>query len=952
MIKKYLARKAALVDIKEARATIRTEKANREGGQELADQGAEGDETRIRPKKRRISDQEDRPKAKRPKLEANETARGTAKEKPPSELQVGAKRRSDAAHPVTATSPDIPNPSLTNENDASSRTKEPSNKKKDPTLPSQSTAQGNSHTSAANAKAAGPLDVDGASSDLRGEAKSHAEAAHIANASSSHEDDGKDIFLLTRATYLGSQYDDYAGMQLIPRRPKGRLVPKRKRAKEDPFVSSPPAAKSTSPPPAKNGTAHRKYPPKIHDGPFRTTLQTGKTTSPPSKHKASKPAPLGPTSSALAMPPPAVPVRSAQAPQYVVVSTTPSSSRTQLPPSKYKCVEEAISAGRQSIPLANKASTLSSSKGRSRETPKHVGSDVASELTASAKQAARLPRKEVPLRKDKVPAPPPPPPPPPRFTKPVTREDVFHKNETNHHQQVPLPAKQIPNVADPRKQPQAAKPHTVPQGVPDSTETSPDQQLKAPALAREAAIVVHSRKKRQVAESPVIPRIDLNNVSGMGSRRHSSIFSNGSSFRFDAGLSSRRTSKTPSVASTGNSRRRDSGVPDVEEAKLVQLGELVLQEMASRHGFDREIAIQLHDRYSDWQKVDKVLAKLSRKMNDYLNSISSDDDEEEERQQGRDEGNEEEHERQQAAEPIPIPSQQQTQSSRRRSYAPRPSLTMRPLKLDNEHFGMLNEEYSPPRQSGAGKFSRHEPERKAMLDEEVSMLTQTQGYMADGSQHAAKKGKGVNGHRRRVSRAPSLDSTVSADSGSEVEDVVLQERSKGSLRHRKRLESPGLPPSSPPASVREELREAEDSNLLEEDAEGYEMPGDQAIFFDEDNQLDGEEEMQDEHETLFGIKAAFDEEGLQDDDFNDDAAEVEASPLDYYSMFAPSDAWKHRELIRHATKVSVSDHEEMKRWEEDQDSEELKVHQGLLLQTMLHFMEAEAPEPFNLEIFI
>ncbi|KAF5311449.1 hypothetical protein D9611_011569 [Ephemerocybe angulata] len=765
----------------------------------------------------------------------------------------------------------------------------------------------------------------------------------------------------------------------IPAQPRPKSILKgRKVDDDDPFISSPPGTPTSLAP-----SQSRKQPPKYQEGAFRSTLNVGKPpTWPPirNKTKNQNKTPLEPTSSALAMPPPDVPDRvkaaatssssssTSSGPQYVVVNTQASSSKTQLPPGKFKSVDEAIGRNTNTITT----------------TP------VFSQSSHAASKKASNP---APIR--------------------ITPQPQADPVKPKQRPQVPVASlsRGFPVAFESDNDTPLSRGALNGNGV-----TTKPSRVQKPEELRKADSIE--------AETPC-PRIDLKDFvntqnrsrrlsslpSGTTTTAASSISSSRASLPTNTNAKRRRRSSNSFNASSLNAHapRRSSSAFSAASFRDTQHFEdagrqLVFAQLGKEYGFDVGVVSNMYERLRDLERTKGALRELREKLREAgkeildreLGGTNDDDDEDGSEVEGgaaaeSDQGSEG------GKFSFGIPSARKSPKAeakvdRRRSSGPRRSLlTMRPIPHAPDP---LEAHYSPPRRTRAGRYSRHADAARRQSGLSLSEAGRdVEGLMRrwrEGQVGQTPSGMGVGeGSEGRWSSPalPMLDLRESAGRG-----------------------RPSLPPSSPlrgelegedgddeqaededeekaEEQVEEQWGEQEEEQWEEHDEERWEGQVEEQVEDDEDdNGSSDEEETQvkselidyydgelyaqsedEEHEADadpeadvgMALDTDVEEEDVMDDHHapeppsegeDDEEAEAEfeaqsalaealnnsTDPSAWYKAFSPKARKVHHELFTLATMVNHENIDAMREWEGRQDPEDLQWHQAVLLETFAY----------------
>ncbi|KAJ3533106.1 hypothetical protein NMY22_g7471 [Coprinellus aureogranulatus] len=639
-------------------------------------------------------------------------------------------------------------------------------------------------------------------------------------------------------------------------KPKPRLLP-RKRVDDDPFISSPaPSPPASQPPPS---SPSRKQPPKYVEGPFRNTLSTANSTWPPSRHKTQQPklpapstTPAPGSTTAEAMPPPPVqvppttngapsskpkpkplpspassiigPKLAAQKP--VVANATPSSSKDRLPPGNYKSIDEVIGSAAKTPVVQTK--------------PPKIGTPASAQSAHGSAKRNPAPVKIASILK--------------QFSQPShpNKDSVEYGKGANelgkNKDSRPIPAsRSFPQVND-KNLLESPLYRAASEGQAKAHEDEEDYEDDDVFTAKKAKPEPPKERSRppndlrrqlhvqQTVQEP-IPHLNLKEVAASAasrSRRQSSLStasktsSERTSVASGPSLSTHRRDSLNSLGSRRTSRLHDAPLRDVELLQEAGL-KATFKKMAKKYGFHIDVVSEAYDRFKDLDKTHVFLNKLRLRADqagkDLLNEMINGDDrdgdsEDEERENKATQRRREEPEATSSAKPAP-----------RRSKGPRPSLTIRPIPDEEvEKHALTVEEYSPPRRSRAGRYSRK------------SGSLPTPGHIMPYLQTPGTgMGRGRGSMSQEMSSPPRIDL-----------------RSSSPLKGRKSMDLESLPPSSPP-------EEGEDGEEDDEDEDENEVEDEEQEHDDED-----EDGAQDEDETGGGDEEQEDDDEDEDEDEDDD----------------------------------------------------------------------------------
>ncbi|KAF6758300.1 hypothetical protein DFP72DRAFT_888650 [Ephemerocybe angulata] len=732
----------------------------------------------------------------------------------------------------------------------------------------------------------------------------------------------------------------------IPAQPRPKSILKgRKVDDDDPFISSPPGTPTSLAP-----SQSRKQPPKYQEGAFRSTLNVGKPpTWPPirtHKSKNQNKTPLEPTSSALAMPPPEVPDRVKAAatsssssstsigPQYVVVNTQASSSKTQLPPGKFKSVDEAIGRNTNTItttPVFSQSSHAASKKA-SNPAPIHP---------VKPKQ-----RPQVPVAS-------------------LSRGFPSPTNVFKSDNDTPLSRGALNGNGKPE----------------DLRKTdSIEAETPFPRIDLKDFVNTQNRSRRTTttAASSTSSRASLPTNTNAKRRRRSSNSFNASSLNAHA---PRRSSSAFSAASFRDTQHfEDAG------------RQLVFARLGKEYGFDVGVLRDLERTKGALRELREKLREAGREILDReLGGTNDDDDEDGSEVEGGAAG-----ESDQGSEggkfSFGIPSTRKSPKAevkvdRRRSNGPRRSLlTMRPIPHAPDP---LEAHYSPPRRTRAGRYSRHADAARRQSGLSLSEA----GRDVEGLMRRWREGQvGQTPGRWSSPALPMVDLRESAGRGRP--SLPPSSPPRGELENEDGDDEQAEDEDEEKAEerVEEQWGEQEEEQWEEQDEEQWEgqeedqmeeQVEEQAEDDEDDNGSSDEEETQvkselidhydgelyaqsedEEHAADADPEADVgmaldtdieDEENAIHDDATeppsadeDDEAELEAQsalaealsnstdPSAWYKAFSPKARKIHHELFTLATTVNHENIDAMREWEARQDPEDLQWHQAVLLETFAY----------------
>lgn len=725
-------------------------------------------------------------------------------------------------------------------------------------------------------------------------------------------------------------------------------------------------------------------------------LSTGTSNWPPTRRKSQKKSAAAMSPPKVAangfkpLSPPASSTRGSSAAQgQVVVNATPSSSKNQLPPGNYKSIDEVITAP----PTKSTLSSSFQSKTARNHTPASVqsahGSAKRNPAPIKLPSIAKSAPQDKQGRKASI-----------EPSKPSS--GMGRKNPSQ-----PIPAsRSFPQSHDakPREPSLHRRASEGNAGIhSDATDNVVDDVFTEQKMEQQPSKERHTHNLRkqlhaqQLVDAPVdthIPHIDLKDVSANGSarsKRQSSIStaSRVSSARASIApsLSAPRRDSLVSLGSRRSSSAHAAAIRDMERFEKAGR-QALLGQLAQRYGFDFAVAVKAYERLHDLDKTNAFLSKLRDEadaagralLDEMLDEDNKDDGGE------KDEGGNAEQEvtvskKVAKAEPEAALSisaaQQPDRSQRRRSSGPRHSLTIRPIPTEEvDKYALTVEEYSPPRRSRAGRYSR---QSGGLLKPHIMPYSQTPG---------AVLGNGYGSSRSQdMSSPPRVDLRYSSSP----------------LKGRKSMDQESLPPSSPPKEeggdgqedegdaeendleqeyedlfgdvhrptspeqveqelFEEQLGEDEDEDEYEgelqdadEDEDGYE--GEDRDEDDEDEHGDSNndpamdtDEGDDGHRGGHSPPAQTEDASGIDSDTNPAIENIEqyTNPKRIFATLHPAEQETQRQLARFAD-TTIEGNNEMREWEATLDPEKKEAHGVLLLQTVLQRMKDWPKKPVRLD---
>ncbi|RXW19557.1 hypothetical protein EST38_g6284 [Candolleomyces aberdarensis] len=611
--------------------------------------------------------------------------------------------------------------------------------------------------------------------------------------------------------------------------------------------------------------------------------------------------------------------------QYIVVNAKASSSKNQLPPSKYKSVDDVLSLGRPRSPppldYTDPAKSPSSSFVATKFSLAHqalnptLGSRTHRDTDPMAPQAhinapgnkgfalPFAPGRTTVAGRNGGPS-------PHEAVLATNEREATRENGTAIRDPVEAHARGIDSLG--RRQP------------PDDS----DNDFFARSESEE------QRKNRRTDGEPkpqsngdiIIPRIDLKEAASTLSRRQSSA-SSARTHSLRGSTSSSRRESYDSTASNSKRVRRSSSLASLRDLqRFAEVGrQQLLGQLAKRHGFDISVAFKAYERLQDLDATDTFLSELRRKaakasvdlMQEMLPSDYEDNDD-------RDSDT--------------AVSSHQAQR-RRQSKAPRESLSVRPLPEDDP--GHMSD-YTPPRKSRAGRFARKQGRESGILHatpawDSVMPHTQTPNVLLE--QHSRPL--------RRYSRAsdPDVASPPGPNRRSSFRVSLSPLRSS---QHQ-------VPPSTPPLLEQEE--EPEGSVVSGSGTEAQEVAEElsKSVNEKEEDGAEAEAEAEEGEGGEMDVDASdedVEEDGREEvpgDDADGDLDFSQLHPKNFFAALPPHQQEKQVELIKLATTVNRNNLEAMRAWEAEQDADTLETHQDFLLQTLFHRIMTGDPSPFTFD---
>lgn len=735
-------------------------------------------------------------------------------------------------------------------------------------------------------------------------------------------------------------------------KPKPLPIP-RKVIDDDPFLSTPPATPPLSPPPP---TATRKQPPKYVEGPFRNSLSTGSSNWPPVRRKSQ--AKVNGSQVGHAQP-------ASQRP--VVANAMPSSSKDQLPPGNYKSIDEVI-----------KAPASSQSKATLKHTP------------ASAQSAHGSAKKNpAPIRISPA--------------KPIVRDTQARKDAVDSNEPSGGKKKSRPIPAS-RSSPRSHEARPLDEGNP---EVPPDDEVEEvftetrlespPPRERDDEDLRKQLHARRLFDTPAdarIPHIDLKEVTAsVASRRQSSISS-----------VSRNSSSRSSLAPSVPAPRRDSLVlldsrrSSLNHAAAIRdMGRFdkaaLLTQLGRRYGFDVSVAEKVYERLQDLDKTNVYLSKLRDRCEAAGEELFSEleDGADATREKGGKDGAQGEAIRERKARDDSETTssltslQQLDKSQRRRANGPRHSLTIRPIPPEEvDRYVLTVEEYSPPRRSRAGRYSR---KSGSLPKPNIMPYSQTPGALMKNGEQAFSSPPRVDlrysssplkGRKSRdLESLPPSSPPKEQEGGAEDSEDGDEERDEDeddddSLEDEyEDLFGGGHRPTSP-EEVEQELfserfdrdededQEQREKDHGDEDEDRYQEDGgdegdeDQNEDSDSENAMSMNENEGDESDEDEGHIDPVHHEGAPESDTDnnllDDHAEEYLTQLQIFPRLIPAEQKTQRQLAKlvNTTNLRKNRHA-MEEWEARLDPQKKKEHELMLLQTVLERLKEGVEKPVRLD---
>ncbi|KAJ2924695.1 hypothetical protein H1R20_g12404, partial [Candolleomyces eurysporus] len=611
--------------------------------------------------------------------------------------------------------------------------------------------------------------------------------------------------------------------------------------------------------------------------------------------------------------------------QYIVVNAKASSSKNQLPPSKYKSIDDVLSLRRPRSPPPLDYTDLSSNSTKSPSSSFVATKFSLAHQALNPTLGSRIHRDTIPMAPQAHVS--------TSESKKTTLSSAPGKTSFTGRNRGSSPHGAIPatdereitreNGTATRDPVEAHARGIDPSGRRQQPDDSSDTDFFATSKSEE------QRKKRRTdgEDRPqskgdiLIPRIDLKEAASTLSRRQSSASSARTHSLLGSTSSSRRESYDSNTSNSKRVRRSSSLASLRDLQRFAEVGrQQLLGQLAKRHGFDISVAFKAYERLQDLDATDTFLSELRRKaakasvdlMQEMLPSDYEDNDD-------RDSDT--------------AVSSHRAQR-RRQSKAPRESLSVRPLPEDDP--GHMSD-YTPPRKSRAGRFARKQGRESGILHatpawDSVMPHTQTPNVLLEQQ------------HSRPLRRYSRTSEPVASPPGPDRRSSFRVSLSPlQSSQHQ-------VPPSTPP--LREQEEEPEESEVMGSGTEAQEVAEELSMSADEKQEDEAEGEGEGREMDVDVSEEDVEEDGREDvpdDDGDGDLDFSNLHPKNFFAALPPHQQEKQVELIKLATTVNRDNLEAMRAWEAEQDPEILETHQEFLLQTLFHRITTGDPSPFTFE---